>query len=165
MAGDIKITGDLTFIGYKQKANPGINRQVLTYVDGEAVWQNLAAENLVTSPSSEDVIIDNKGDIVVSELNTYSGIDTKPDTIASANPVEFVKRTIIDGTTSVTFIDQSDVSTTFTPPTNAAPSIPFCRWNETTDTYTEQTLSGTNLLPFCKWNEATDSYINMVIGN
>ena len=78
MAGEIIITGDLKFVGYKQKANPGINRQVLTYSDGEAVWENLPAENLVTAPSSQDVIIDGNGDVVVSELDTYSGIDTKP---------------------------------------------------------------------------------------
>ena len=80
--GKIVITGDLEFVGYKQKAGPGINRQRLTYVDGEAVWED-GAESIVTSGADQDVLIDNDGNVIESQLDTYVGIDTKPTANAS----------------------------------------------------------------------------------
>ena len=90
--GSIKIIGDLKFIGYKQTAAPGTNRQVLTYIDGKAVWNSLGiAASITTAPSSQGVIIDRDGNVVVSELSTYIGIDTKPSLRVLSNSDDFVE--------------------------------------------------------------------------
>ena len=77
--GSIKITGDLKFIGYKQKANPGVNQQVLTYLNGEAVWSDRpGAINIVTSPVSNTVMTDNAGNVYTFDNETYPELRTTP---------------------------------------------------------------------------------------
>ena len=79
MAAGIKIYGDLKFIGYEQDRRSGKNGQYLRYLDGVAAWADVhetAANNLVTVPSTESVLID---DVITFGLDeTYHGIETKP---------------------------------------------------------------------------------------
>ena len=83
MASEIQIQGPLKFIGYEQDNKAGTNGQLLTYRNGRAIWLDSehASTDIVTSNAERDAIIDNKGDLVSSELITYSGVDTKPQSI------------------------------------------------------------------------------------
>ena len=86
--GSIKITGDLKFIGYKQKANPGVNQQVLTYLNGEAVWSDRpGAINIVTSPISNTVMTDNAGNVYTFDNETYPELRTTPIQEVESAPV------------------------------------------------------------------------------
>ena len=79
MAAEIQIQGPLKFIGYEQDNKAGTNGQFLGYINGIATWRDVGeVENAITAPSSRDVVIDKNGNIIESELTTYSGIDTKP---------------------------------------------------------------------------------------
>ena len=82
MAAGIKIYGDLKFIGYEQDRRSGKNGQYLRYLDGVAAWADVhetAANNLVTVPSTESVLIDEDGNVITFGLDeTYHGIETKP---------------------------------------------------------------------------------------
>ena len=103
--GSIKITGDLKFIGYKQKANPGVNQQVLTYLNGEAVWSDRpGAINIVTSPVSNTVMTDNAGNVYTFDNETYPELRTTPIQEVESAPADsgggdtiFLSSVCVDG--------------------------------------------------------------------
>ena len=81
MAGEIRIQGDLKFIGYKQIGIAGSNGQVLSYFNGNAVWSNnnsaFDEDRIITTNDLQEVIVDRKGNVIVSQFEQYFGIDTK----------------------------------------------------------------------------------------
>ena len=95
------IRGNLKFVGYSQDRLSGKNGQYLRYSDGLASWATVADDGehrIVTVPSSEDVLVDNDGNVVSSGLDeTYHGVDTKPGPVVltrGQNSVAFLSSQI-----------------------------------------------------------------------
>ena len=95
------IRGNLKFVGYSQDRLSGKNGQYLRYCDGLASWATVADDGehrIVTVPSSEDVLVDNDGNVVSSGLDeTYHGVDTKPGPVVltrGQNSVAFLSSQI-----------------------------------------------------------------------